>query len=256
MTFYDEATLVIDCRPEGDAFLLTLRAERLAEAAKPFQFVMVSVPGEGFILRRPFSVFDARPGELDLLVRPVGEGTRRLCAVTESVRVVVSGPFGREFKPPDDALYVAGGVGFAGVYFAVAEAGRRGLRPRLILGGRTGANLYDTSTLATLGVDVTLVTDDGSRGLRGLVGGHLPSPLPSAVIACGPRGIYVDLVGRIEATTKLYVLMEERMACGAGVCRSCAVPVNEPPGRYAAVCEHGPLFEAAALDWERMVTSA
>lgn len=253
MTYYDETALIKDCRAEGDAFLLTLRAERLSAAVKPFQFVMAAVPGEGFILRRPFSVFDARPGEIDLLVRPAGEGTRRLCAVTETTALAVSGPFGREFQPPEDALYLAGGVGFAGIHFAVAEAARRGLRPRLILGGRTGANLYDTSTLATLGAEITVVTDDGSRGLRGLVGEHLPTPLPATLIACGPRAMYGDLVTRTAGAARLYVLMEERMACGVGVCRSCAVPVKDPPGRYAAVCEHGPLFDAATLDWERMV---
>jgi dihydroorotate dehydrogenase electron transfer subunit len=44
------------------------------------------------------------------------------------------------------------------------------------------------------------------------------------------------------------VSLENRMACGFGVCLGCAAPLRE--GGYALVCRDGPMFDAAAMDWE------
>lgn len=252
MAYFDEAAAVVAARPEGDAVRLRLRAPAVAGAARPFQFVMARVPGEGFTLRRPLSVYDAARDELELLVRPLGEGTSSLAAAREGDRLRISGPFGRVFEPSADALYVAGGIGFAGVHYAMVAAFQAGLKPRLVYGARSSRLAYDVDALRAAGVAVTLVTDDGSSGEKGLVTDHLPPELPSAVIACGPRAMFRALRAKVGAGTTLYVLMEERMACGIGVCRACAVPVSEPAGAYRAVCVDGALFDAAALDWGRM----
>jgi dihydroorotate dehydrogenase electron transfer subunit len=44
------------------------------------------------------------------------------------------------------------------------------------------------------------------------------------------------------------VSLENRMACGYGVCLGCAVPRRE--AGYALVCREGPVFDAQALRWE------
>jgi dihydroorotate dehydrogenase electron transfer subunit len=42
--------------------------------------------------------------------------------------------------------------------------------------------------------------------------------------------------------------LENRMACGFGVCLGCAVP--RAAGGYALVCRDGPVFPAEGLRWE------
>jgi dihydroorotate dehydrogenase electron transfer subunit len=44
------------------------------------------------------------------------------------------------------------------------------------------------------------------------------------------------------------VSLENRMACGFGVCLGCAAPVAG--GGYALVCRDGPTFDAGRVVWE------
>ncbi|MEE9457252.1 MAG: dihydroorotate dehydrogenase electron transfer subunit, partial [bacterium] len=79
MTYAREIATVIANDADGDARLLRLGAPRIAAAARPFQFVLAKVPAAGFMLRRPLSIFDAGDDEIELLIRPAGEGTGKLC---------------------------------------------------------------------------------------------------------------------------------------------------------------------------------
>ncbi len=114
------------------------------------------------------------------------------------------------------------------------------------------------------------MTEDGSSGHKGLATEYLPGvpsvkdklisavleeelpAYPKTVIACGPRPMYVVLHKILSEDARLYVLMEERMACGVGACRSCAVAAREPEGSYIAACEEGPLVDASLVDWNRL----
>jgi len=249
MDYHQTQAKVLSVAAEGGAYLVQLEAEEVAAAARPFQFVMVRVPGGGFPLRRPLSVFDAQEGWLEVLIRPVGAGTTRLTSLSAGDRVDITGPFGRAFEEPEGALYVAGGIGVAGVAYAVAAANRGGRRPRLFYGARSAHQLAALARLQTL-ADVTVVTDDGSDGEKGLVSDFVPGDA-RAVVACGPRPMLAALRARLSEGAAYYVVMEERMACGLGVCRSCAVPAASGDG-YLAVCDQGPVLAAADVDWQRL----
>jgi dihydroorotate dehydrogenase electron transfer subunit len=41
--------------------------------------------------------------------------------------------------------------------------------------------------------------------------------------------------------------MEEKMACGVGVCLGC--PVKVKAGGYKMVCKDGPVFDAKEIAW-------
>ena len=56
-------------------------APRIAAEAAPGQFVMVTVPGDGFLLRRPFSLFTVHGDRVGLLVEARGAGSERLTQV-------------------------------------------------------------------------------------------------------------------------------------------------------------------------------
>jgi len=269
MTYFRENAQVLANEADGDARLLRLKAPDIAAAARPFQFVLARVPGEAHILRRPLSVFDARGEDVELLVRPVGDGTARLGELAAGAYCDVTGPFGREADLAGDTLFVAGGIGVAGVFFALADEARAGRAHRLFFGARSAEQLYGRAALEELGVDCTFVTEDGSLGLTGTVVDNLPDvptakemlmsealnerllPYPHPVVACGPPAMYVALYRALGEDARLSLLMEERMACGVGACRSCAVPVREPEGSYVAACREGPLLDASIIDWNR-----
>jgi dihydroorotate dehydrogenase electron transfer subunit len=270
MTHLREIATVLANQAEGDCRLLLIRAPEIAAAARPFQFVLVKVPGEGTILRRPFSIFDAGRESLELLIRPVGEGTARICSLSPGESCDLTGPFGRAFEADEDTLFVAGGIGVAGLTFGLTAAARAGLGPGLIFGAKTSSQLYVRSRLERMGIDINFVTEDGTAGNAGRVTDYLPNlpseqdrllsealgerllPYAHDVIACGPRPMYHALHRALGDDARLYVLMEERMACGVGACRSCAVPSRTPGRPYVAACREGPLLEAAGIDWDRL----
>jgi dihydroorotate dehydrogenase electron transfer subunit len=64
--------------------------------------------------------------------------------------------------------------------------------------------------------------------------------------------MYAALHRALGEQARLFVLMEERMACGVGACRSCAVPTRKPEGSYLAACRDGPFLDASTIDWGRL----
>jgi NAD(P)H-flavin reductase len=112
---------------------------------------------------------------------------------------------------------------------------------------------------ARYGVESLVATDDGSAGHRGLVTDHLGEwlaqrsivPDEMMICACGPEAM-LAAVARIarEKNIDCQVSMEQRMACGIGVCQSCAVECRVPGSSetiYKLCCEHGPVFDASEI---------
>jgi len=228
----------------------------------PGQFVHVACGGDGRILRRPFSVFDRGEGTASILVREAGEGSSWLKRRGPGDRLDILGPLGRGFDlcAEGGRLLVAGGAGIAPLRF---------LAKRLLEEGETCLVAWGMGEAAEYGVlpdvlkkeaDVRLACLDGSGGHAGSavdLAMQLDRESAGQVYACGPREMLLSLAARMEEVdreglARLQVSVEERMACGVGVCRGCAVPVAEPPGAYRAACSDGPVFRGDELDWMRM----
>ncbi|MFC1460992.1 FAD-binding oxidoreductase [Verrucomicrobiota bacterium] len=84
----------------GDSWLLSLKAPEIASSAQPGQFVHVRVPNlDNSVLRRPFSVFKADAGNLSILYKCVGAGTRAMALLRPGDEVSLLGPLGNGFPP-------------------------------------------------------------------------------------------------------------------------------------------------------------
>jgi dihydroorotate dehydrogenase electron transfer subunit len=90
---------------------------------------------------------------------------------------------------------------------------------------------------------------DGSFGCRGNVVDLLADRIagiekPFQVFACGPEGLYkslADLLGKERMPCQ--VLLEERMACGFGICFGCVRKTDDENEPYKRVCKEGPVFD-------------
>ena len=58
-----------------ETFVLSLTAPPVAQSVRPGQFVMLGLD-PGPLLRRPFSVYRAEGERLEVILKPVGAGTR------------------------------------------------------------------------------------------------------------------------------------------------------------------------------------
>jgi dihydroorotate dehydrogenase electron transfer subunit len=259
MTPVRERCEVLERRRVGEYHSLTLAAPRIAEGARAGQFLHLLVPGDRSLpLRRPFSIRRvAHSGAIEIVFDVVGAGTRVLAGLRPHDRVDALGPLGRAFDPPEapaGCVLVGGGYGTAPLFFLATELRARGCRVDVVVGAATAGRLLDAVAAERLGHSLTVTTDDGSAGRRGLVTDPLPELLAGTgaerVYACGPMPM-LAAVSRVAAAAGVacQVAVEEQMACGTGICFSCVLPVG---GRMARSCLEGPVFDGTAIAWAEL----
>jgi dihydroorotate dehydrogenase electron transfer subunit len=104
---------------------------------------------------------------------------------------------------------------------------------------------------------VTVTTEDGSAGERGLVTAPLERALdsegPARILACGPNPMLRAVAASARSRgVPCEVSLEAHMACGFGVCLGCVVPTRGGDGDepdYSRVCVEGPVMRAEKLAW-------
>lgn len=275
----EEARIDANAALPGGHYLLRLAAPQIAARARPGQFVHLRC-GPQLPLRRPLSILRAAPsGELELLYKAVGVGTRLLSTRRVGETVSVLGPIGRPFEP-DPArprvLAIGGGVGMPPMLFLAERLRGTAFSPLLLLGSevafpfqpRPSALLVDGMPAGTIAA-LPLAEDWGvpsrlasGQGFPGCFEGHVTAladaylaTLDEAALtrtqiaACGPTSM-LRAAAAVAARYRLpaQLCLEEHMACGVGGCAGCVVPLTTPAGpAMARVCVDGPVFDAAAV---------
>lgn len=229
-------------------------------ACEPGHFFMLSSPAAGApFLGRPLSIGDVRDGSLRFLVRALGRGTAWFRTLPPGSLVRLVGPLGRPFAARERPVHrlVAGGIGLAPFFYLARRlrATRPDARIELHYGERSAdAHVPLAGPEAELFDAVERCTDDGSLGARGTVvdglDGRLEDPA-AAWYACGPDPMLRALAGRLEraGATEAQFSLEERMACGFGVCQACIVPNRAGSPRYRLLCVDGPVVDPREVAW-------
>jgi dihydroorotate dehydrogenase electron transfer subunit len=201
------------------------------------------------------AIYRDRGDAVEILYKVSGRGTQLLAEARPGARVRMVGPLGTPFPLPaagQASWLVGGGTGIASLYELAAQARERG-PVHVLLGARSAGDLMGADDFAALGVDLRVATEDGSRGERGVATALLESALAGggrdgAVYACGPTPMMRRAAEIAAARGRAcLVSLENRMACGFGVCLGCAVPRAD--GTIALVCRDGPVFAGDAVGW-------
>ena len=111
------------------------------------------------------------------------------------------------------------------------------------LGFRTAAEVLLADAFCALGIPVTVVTEDGTRGARGFVTEALPEG-GTYVYACGPMPMLQALCSATPLDGQLS--LEARMGCGFGACMGCTCETTHGSKR---VCKDGPVFTKEEILW-------
>lgn len=229
----------------------------LENGFKPGQFCMLSVPDPSKILRRPFSIYSLGKGRFSVLYKIAGQGTKLMSRLVKGDRISALLPLGNGFPVETfkgKTVYaVAGGVGFASVY-PLTDL-KETARCVFAAGFRTKHEIFPFARKPRTGFHIA--TEDGSKGGKGyvtdlalkLITADKASPDSAVVCACGPAGMLKDLVKKVGPTgLRIYTALEERMACGSGICMGCVVPTRDG---FKRSCKDGPIFDAADVMWEK-----
>ncbi len=228
---------------------------------QPGQFVMIRpVTQQSPLLARPFSIYapiesDKNVVGIELLIKVVGEGTRQLSECRVDDQMALLGPLGNHFKVPNDAhrhYLIAGGIGVVPLVFLAKRMVSMGIEKRrcvIFVGGRSASDLVGVDQLDDLGLNVHLVTEDGSKGCTGrvtdVVETHLDAHRPDMAYACGPWPMLAAMAALSETEGfPCQVSIETMMGCGMGVCLSCVVKTRHSSFPYWHACTQGPVMDA------------
>jgi len=237
----------------------------------------------GVLLRRPFSFADvtvkADKTSAELLYCALGPASVRMTTLAAGDPLSVVGPLGNGFSVPKDkrtALLVVGGMGAPPIRCLAKflKVERPDIKTVAFVGAKSaGAIPFEgqfahvpqqvdlhVPAFSKLGIPSAVATDDGSTGYRGFITKRLALwlneqaalPLERTIIyACGPESM-LAAAARIatERGIDCQVSMERRMACGIGVCQSCAVECRVEGSNetlYRLCCQDGPIFDARTV---------
>jgi dihydroorotate dehydrogenase electron transfer subunit len=257
---------ILSVQRVGEYVHFTIVAPDIATGFQPGHFVAVAVGGDNsaMILRRAFAIAGATPSErfagtVQFVVAEHGPGTHWLVQRAAGEALDVVGPLGNPFplpSGPSPAVLVGGGYGSAPLIPLGQALLDNGSPVEFVLGAATAARLYGELTAKRMVGRVTVTTDDGSAGEKGLVADVLPEVIERVgaeiVYACGPMAM-LEAVGEIagKRAIRAQVAVEESMACGIGVCMTCVLPVRGDDGksRFVRSCVDGPVFDARDVRW-------
>lgn len=224
------ATVVSNQEVAQGVFRLTAQGRF---TGKMGQFYMLRAGERYPLLSRPISIFDITKDRIEFLVMVAGEGTALLSGLKPGDPLILEGPFGNGFPQLEGKIaFVGGGIGIAPFYYALRETPEADV----YLGFSREAYMVEEFRAVSRGK----VTVD----VGGLILDQVDFEAYDTVIACGPHAM-LHAVQRKQALSggraKVYVSMENRMACGIGACLVCSVKCKD--GRRKA-CTDGPVFLA------------
>ncbi len=238
-------------------FDMRIREEEIARAAVPGQFLSLYSSDLSRLLPRPVSICGAESGEIRLVYRIAGEGTREFSSLKEGDRIRVMGPLGNGFPgvaafSGKKAVLFGGGIGIPPMLFAAKQMMAAGASVTAVLGYRD-KDTFLSEEFAPF-AEVLIATEDGSRGTRGNVMDAFSAGKIKAdvMFACGPLPMLRAIrTYALENEIPCFLSLEERMACGVGACLGCVTKtVKEDPHSYvnnARVCKDGPVFPAEEI---------
>ena len=205
------------------------------------QFYMLRAWETYPVLSRPISVFDAGENRVSFLYKVVGKGTALLSACAAGQNITLDGPYGTGWPEVRGRIaLVGGGVGVAPFYLA-AKA----------LKALDSASQIDTF----LGFSDAVLLEDAYRtvsdNLTAQVGGFITDAVEVAaydhILACGPDAMMAALYKKCAAAAvqnRLWVSLENRMACGIGACLVCTCKTS---GGNKKACTDGPVMKGEAV---------
>ncbi len=250
--FKEQAVIIRQEEISYGIYSMWLKTERIAENAKPGQFISLYCHDGSRMLPRPISIceIDKKDHALRIVYRVAGKGTAEFSGMSTGDRIDIVGPLGNGFPLKEKkAFLIGGGIGIPPM---VELAKQLNCEKQMVLGYRD--TLFLQEEFKGLG-SMYVATEDGSYGTEGNVLDAIrENGLDAEIIyACGPTPMLKAIKEYAMANgIECWLSLEEKMACGIGACLACVCKSKEKDSHTHVnnkrICKEGPVFRAEEVE--------
>jgi ferredoxin--NADP+ reductase len=208
--------------------------------------------------RFPLTIADADPGQgtITIIYLVVGKSTALLETFEAGMSLLdVCGPLGRDapIERIGPVVCVGGGTGVAAMHHLAKGHAKAGNPVTSVIGAASANLLLMEKELSLFSEKVLITTQDGTRGLKGVVTDALAGELakkPAEVVAVGPVPMMEAVAGMTRPLgVKTIVSLNPIMLDGVGMCGACRVNVG---GEMKFACVDGPEFDGHEVDFQEL----
>jgi ferredoxin--NADP+ reductase len=243
---------------EPDVFYFKVEAPDISRRARPGQFVIIRLHGQGE--RIPLSLADINPeeGTISLIVMVVGTTSGEMSMLKAGDDILdLCGPLGEPtpIEGGKRVILLGGGFGVAPLYPIARAFKAAGSEVVAVMGARNKDLLIYEEEMESVCDKVLITTDDGSKGIKGVVTvalqGELKEHGADLVMAVGPA---IMMKFACETTrpfgVKTLVSLNPIMVDGTGMCGGCRVEIG---GETMFACTDGPDFDGHLVNWDLLM---
>ena len=236
--------------------LMEVEAPLIAKKAEPGMFIILRTDADGERIPLTIADFDREKGTITIIFQIVGATTEKLNHLNEGDYIHdFVGPLGTPTHTEGlkKVAVVGGGVGCAIAYPIAKKLHNQGAEVHSVVGFRNSELVILEEEFKAVSDIMRLMTDDGSRGEKGLVTNALEELIKSGceydeVIAIGPLVMMKFVCQLTKAyNIKTIVSMNPIMIDGTGMCGGCRLTVG---GETKFACVDGPDFDGHLVDFD------
>ncbi len=239
---------------------MDIEAPLVARKAQAGQFIILRVDSDSERIPLTVAGFDREKGSVRIIFQIVGATTHKLNMKNEGDYIAdFVGPLGKatQVEGLKKVCVVGGGVGCAIALPVAQRLKELGCEVHSIIGFRNKDLVILEEEFKNASSRLTIMTDDGSYGEKGLVTKPLKNALENGenydeVITIGP----LIMMKFVVATTKPFgvkttVSMNPIMIDGTGMCGGCRLTVG---GETKFACVDGPDFDGFLVDFDEAMS--
>jgi len=242
---------------DGTVVMNEISAPKIAQKAKPGQFVILKATETGERIPLTMADTNAKKGTVTVIYQVVGKSTALFKSLQVGDRYQdVIGPLGKatHLEKVGTVVCVGGGTGVAVIHPITRGLKELGNHVIAIIGARTKDLLILEDKMKAASHELHICTDDGSYGHHGFVTDVLKEVLEKEdvklVVSIGPVPM-MKFVSKMTAeyNVKTLVSLNSIMVDGTGMCGCCRVSVG---GKTQFACVDGPEFDGHLVDFDEL----
>ena len=236
--------------------MMDIEAPLVARKAQAGQFIILRTDEDGERIPLTVAGCDREKGTVKIIFQIVGATTEKLNHKEVGDGLAdFAGPLGKptETEGLRKVCVVGGGVGCAIALPVAQKLHEQGCEVHSIIGFRNKDLVILEDEFAACSDRLTVMTDDGSHGTKGVVTVPLKEAIEAGenydeVITIGPLIMMKFVVAVTKpAGVKTVVSMNPIMIDGTGMCGGCRLTVG---GKTMFACVDGPDFDGFEVDFD------